>query len=89
MSTAEECKSTYKRFFDIHNHHLDPVCLKAAMFCNTLTDWCGEWNVVLNVNKLAENHYEFLLFFEVAIPADTLGAHNGSHGDYTLYCVSP
>lgn len=65
MSTAEECKSTYKRFFDIHIHHLDPVCFRAAVFCNTLADWCGQWNVVLNVNKFAESHYEFLLLLKL------------------------
>jgi hypothetical protein len=65
MSTADECKSTYKRFFEIHIQHLDPVCFRAAVFCNTLADWCGQWNVVLNVNKFAESHYEFLLLLKL------------------------
>lgn len=46
MSTATECQSTYKIFFDTIIPHLDPICFKAAVFCNTLTNWCGQWNVV-------------------------------------------
>ena len=46
MSTAIECQSTYKFFFDTVISHLDPICFKDAVFCNILTNWCGQWNVV-------------------------------------------
>ena len=65
MATAGECQLTYKCFFETHIHHLDPVCFRAALFYNLLADWCGEWNVILNVNKFSESHYEFLLLLKL------------------------
>ena len=65
MSTATECQATYKKKFDVHIHHLDPICFRVAVFCNTLANWCGQWNVIINVNKFAESHYEFLLLLKL------------------------
>lgn len=43
-ATAAQCHVTYRNFFEEHIRHLDPVCFRAAVFCNALADWCGQWN---------------------------------------------
>ena len=43
----------------------DPVCFRAAVFCNTLADWCGQWNVTIDVNQFSESHHEFLLLLKL------------------------
>lgn len=64
-STADECRATYKQFFQQHIHHRDPVCFRAAVFSNVLADWCGEWDVVIDVNRFHESHAEFLLLLKL------------------------
>ena len=63
--TAADCQATYKRFFREHNHHCDPVCFRAAVFCNILADWCGQWNVTIDINQFSESHHEFLLLLKL------------------------
>ena len=63
QSTAEECKVTYKQFFQDHVLHRDPV--RAAVFANVLSDWCGQWNVTIDINKYHESHHEFLLLLKL------------------------
>ena len=63
--TAEECKATYKQFFQDHVLHRDPVCFRAAVFSNILADWCGEWDVTIDVNQYHESHHEFWLLLKL------------------------
>lgn len=50
-STADKCQLTYKKFFDTHINHLDPVCYRATVFSNALADWCSQWNITIDVNQ--------------------------------------
>ena len=62
---AADCQATYKRFFQEHSHHCDPVCFRAAVFSNILADWCGQWNVTIDINQFSESHHEFLLLLKL------------------------
>ena len=64
-ATAAECKITYGHFFQIHIHHKDPVCYKAIVFANILSNWCSQWNVTLDVDQFCDNHHEFLLLLKL------------------------
>ena len=64
-STAAECQDTYRQFFQLHAHHKDRVCFRAAVFANVLSNWCGEWNMTLDVNRYHESHHEFLLLLKL------------------------
>lgn len=64
-STAEECRVTYRQFFQDHILHRDPVCYRAAVFANILSNWCGQWNVTIDVNRYHESHHEFLLLLKL------------------------
>jgi hypothetical protein len=64
-ATAAQCQVTYRNFFEEHIQHLDPVCFRAAVFCNTLATWCGQWNVTIDVNQFSESHHEFLLLLKL------------------------
>ena len=64
-STAAECQATYRQFFQLHAHHKDPVCFRAAVFANVLSNWCGQWNMTIDVNQYQESHHEFLLLLKL------------------------
>ena len=64
-ATANQCQATYRSFYEVHIRHLDPVCFIAAMFCNTLAEWCGQWNVTIDVSQFSESHHEFLLILKL------------------------
>ena len=64
-ATADQCQTTYRNFYEAHIRHLDPVCFRAAVFCNTLAEWCGQWNVTIDVNQFSESHHEFLLILKL------------------------
>ena len=64
-STAAECKATYFKFFQSHIHHKDPVCFRAAVFSKALSDWCGQWNVTIDINQFHDSHHEFLLLLKL------------------------
>lgn len=64
-ATAAQCQAAYRAFFETHIRHLDPVCFRAAVFCNTLADWCGQWHVTIDVNRFSESHHEFLLLLKL------------------------
>lgn len=64
-TTAGECQATYRAFFEAHRYHLDPVCFRAAVFCNTLATWCGQWNVTIDVNQFSESQHEFFLLLKL------------------------
>ena len=63
--TAAQCQATYRRFYETHIRHLDPVCFRAAVFCNTIADWCDQWNVTIDMNRFSESHHEFLLLLKL------------------------
>lgn len=63
-STAAECKATFGKFFQDHIHPYDPVCYRATMFSNILVDWCGQWNITIDVNHFHESHHDFLLLLK-------------------------
>lgn len=63
--TATQYQATYQRFFEAHIQYLDPVCFGAAVFCNTLANWCSQWNVTIDVNQFSESHHEFLLLLKL------------------------
>ena len=64
-TTSAECKAAYGQFFHEHVHHRDPVCFRAAVFANILSNWCGQWNVTIDVNQYHESHHEFLLLLKL------------------------
>lgn len=64
-STAKECKVTYRQFFQAHVLHRDPVCFRTTIFANILSDWCGQWNVTIDINRYHESHHEFLLLLKL------------------------
>ena len=64
-ATAAQCQVAYRIFFYEDVNHLDPVCFRAVVFCNTLADWCGQWNVTIDVNQFSESHHEFLLLLKL------------------------
>jgi hypothetical protein len=64
-TTPKKCHETYKRFFEDHIQHLDPICFRTAMFSNTLATWCQLWNITIDVNKVSESHHEFLLLLKL------------------------
>ena len=64
-STAVECQATYRQFFQMHAYHKDPVCFRAAVFANVLSNWCGQWNMTIDVNQYNESHHEFLLLLKL------------------------
>lgn len=64
-TTPQECHATYKRFFEDHIQHLDPVCYRAAVFSNILATWCHLWKVTIDVNQFSESHHEFLLLLKL------------------------
>ena len=64
-STAAECQATYRQFFQMHVHHKDHVCFRAAVFANVLSNWCGQWNMTIDVNQYHKSHHEFLLLLKL------------------------
>ena len=64
-ATPQECHVTYRRFFEEHIQHLDPVCYQAAVFSNMLANWCQLWGITIDVNKFSESHHEFLLLLKL------------------------
>jgi hypothetical protein len=56
------CTHVYLYMFSMF---LDPVCFRAAVFCNTLADWCGQWNITIDVNQFSESHHEFILLLKL------------------------
>ena len=64
-ATAAQCHVVYRKLFDERVQYLDPVYFRAAVFCNTLADWCGQWNVTIDVNQFSERHHEFLLLLKL------------------------
>ena len=63
--TAADCQGTYKRFFHEHRHHCDHVCYRVVIFANILADWCGQWNVTIDINQFSKSHHEFLLLLKL------------------------
>ena len=65
FDTPEECRDAYSKFFHAHRYHKDPVCFRAAIFCAALADWCGQWNVTINVNVFHESRHEFWMLLKL------------------------
>ena len=65
FNTPAQCQAAYKRFFEEHRHHQDPVCYRAAIFCAALATWCGRWNFAINVNTHQEARQEFLMLLKL------------------------
>lgn len=62
---AEECKATYRQNFQAHVFHRDSICFRTNIFANVLLDWCGQWNVTIDVNRYYKNHHEFMLLLKL------------------------
>ena len=45
---------TYRRFLKFLSITRIQFIYKLLFFCNTLVDWCGQWNMTLDVNKIHE-----------------------------------
>ena len=54
--------------FEAHRYHLDPVCFRAVVFGNTLANWCGQWNVTIDVNQYLVSTVSSSL--EIAVQTD-------------------
>lgn len=55
------------QFRQDHVFHRDPIYYRTVVFANTLSDWCGQWNVTINVNRYHESHHEYLLLFKLQL----------------------
>lgn len=84
-STVDECQLACQRFFEVYIHHLDLVCFRATVSCNTLANWCKEWNVVLDFNQFAECHHEFLFLLKLQYKPTRWGSNGGSHGHHSFH----
>jgi hypothetical protein len=45
-----------------------------------LADWCGQWNVTIDINQFSEIHHDILFTFEAAISTHAMGKTRGSDG---------
>jgi hypothetical protein len=61
FDTATNCAAAYQDFFHSHQEHTDPVCFRAAVFCNFLHYMCSRFGVIINVNVWDSKQPEFLL----------------------------
>lgn len=60
-----KCKATYEQLVQTHIHHRDLICYRAIIFANILADWCGQWNVNIDINQFNESHHNFLLLLKL------------------------
>ena len=60
FDTSTHCAEAYKKFWEMHKTHTDPVCYRAAIFCNFLVKMC-ELGVIINVNQFDSANPEFHL----------------------------
>lgn len=58
---AEDCAKSYNEYFELHKTHTDPVCFRAAVFCNFMSMMCRNYGVQLNVNNREVWRPEFQL----------------------------
>ena len=65
FSSPQECSESYRAFFELHRHHTDPVCFRAAVFCNILSHMCIRFKCVVNVNRYDETKPEFYLWVKL------------------------
>jgi hypothetical protein len=65
FSTFHDCIASYKTFFEIHKNHTDPVCFRAAIFCNVLAYLCMQYKLVVNVNHYDESKPEFHIWMKL------------------------
>jgi hypothetical protein len=57
--------ATYRNFFETHIQHLDPLFFRGAVFCNIVADYCGQWNVTIDVNRFSESQHDFFLLLKL------------------------
>jgi hypothetical protein len=50
FNTFTDCANAYQAFHEAHIHHTDPVCFRAAVFCDFLHFMCVNYQVVIDVN---------------------------------------
>ena len=65
FSSPQECSESYRAFFELHKRHTDPVCFRAAVFCNILSYMCVRFKCVVNVNRYDETRPEFHLWVKL------------------------
>jgi hypothetical protein len=53
---------------------------KLRFYSNILADWCGQWNVTIDINQFSEIHHDILFTFEAAISTHAMGKTRGSDG---------
>jgi hypothetical protein len=61
LDIATNYAAAYQDFFRSHQEHIDPVCFRAAVFCNFLHYMCSRFGVIINVNVWDSKQPEFLL----------------------------
>lgn len=65
FTTPVECAVAYERFFEQHKEHTDPVCFRAAIFCQFLAYFCRHHKVICNVNEFSPLRPEFHIWLKV------------------------
>lgn len=63
--TPNQCAESYSRFFELHNTHTDPVCFRAAVFCDFLATICQQHQIIINVNRFDPNRPEFHIMLKI------------------------
>ena len=59
FTSPESCAEAYGDFHEKHITHTDPVCFRAAVFCDFLRMVCADHKVIINVNKFDHLRPEF------------------------------
>jgi hypothetical protein len=50
---------SYRAFFEKHQIHTNPICFRAAIFCNFLGMLCAEYELIVDVNQFNELRPKF------------------------------
>ena len=80
-----QCRDAYRRFYEEHRMHKDPVCFRVAVFCAVLAEWCPRWKFAINVNCYHESRQEIFYVAQTAVPTLSLDAAGGSYGYHSLH----
>ena len=44
---------------------IETLCYRVAIFANALSNWCGQWNMTIDINQYHESHHKFLLLLKL------------------------
>jgi hypothetical protein len=61
FDTATNCAAAYQDFFRSHQEYTDPMCFRAAVFCNFLHYMYSRFGVIINVNVWDSKQPKFFL----------------------------